>query len=281
MVMDKGGAGINTQLVLGKNVRGTEKMILPPMSPAEKLWQVPNGKRKSYMTVAQYAATQLTRMDSPNDVSRKESALFADGNRRPAMPDTPFKKCDPLFFFDNIMVVSKTRDSSRIHDFFKIFGLTKSGKPEIWQRISVAARNKDKQGRFPLKIATANIPVEDIKFIIMVYNFATTWDEDAAILQRWRHEKCCHHMVRLKMTTTCLLLAVTMVFEKEVTFLDVDFTMDLPGTLHAQELTDNIRNAGYIVNQASKCGNQCVKFAGRPGEGHKIYNKVLSIEENE
>ena len=269
--MAKGGEGIDKAMVLGQNIGRTDYMIVAPMGPGEKLFQIPHGKQQLYRTAAQHAATQILRAFSPNDVSLQQPALFDDGTRRPAMTDTPFEKCSP--FADNIICCTTNRDSGNIYDFFGLFGLSTHGKLEPTQRISV----KGTSTIGVLKIATANIPLEDIDFILMVYEFGKIYDlKKPLTLVKWTEQKCTHHQRRLKMTFAATATAVEMVAKGEIIFVEIDLTMDLQGTIHMREFIDILKAAGHTVIEDSKCGLQCIKFtmADHPGVIFKFYDKV-------
>jgi hypothetical protein len=277
MVMAKGGPGIDKQMVLGDNVNLTDKMILAPMGPDEKLFQVQAQGQRSYRTAAQHAASVIALHHSPNDVSQQQPALFPDGKRRPAMPDNPFSE-DKLFA-DNFIFIGETSDCGRILDFCKCFGLTKEGNPLATQRISSRGIRKLKtdRGKFHRwKIAAADVPIKVIKFIIFVYNYAQAWDDDLVAMAKWATDKCKQHMDSFRMTYADLVAAVTMVQKKEVRIIELDLTIDLPGTFHAQEFTDTVKRAGHKVIDSTACGLQCIKFTiGDDGVIYKVYNKVL------
>jgi hypothetical protein len=270
LVMAKGGEGIDKAMVLGKNIGRTDDMIVAPMGPGEKLFQVPHGRHKLYRTTAQHAAAQILRASSPNDVSLQQPALFDDGTRRPAMTDTPFEKC--ILFADNIICFTTDHDSAKIYDFFGLFGLSTHGKLEPKQRIS--GKGTSKSGE--VKIATANIPLEDIDFILMVNEFGKIYDlKKPLTLVKWTEQECTPRQ-QLKMTFAAIATAVEMVAKKEIIFVEIDLTMDLPGTIHMREFTDIVKAAGHTVIEDSKCGLQCIKFtmADHPEVIFKFYNKV-------
>ena len=277
MVMAKGGEGIDKAIILGKNVGRTADMIVAPMVPGEKLFQVPHGRYESYRTCAQHAATQILRAYSPNDVSRQQPALFADGTRRPAMTDTPFEECKK--FADNF-ILSTPHDSTIIYDFFQLFGLSTHGDAPTAKRISVKGSPTDKAGNKKVKIATANIPAEDIDFILMVEAFGRIYDpEEPSTLVEWVQKKCTHHQERLQMSWVGTAKAVEMIHKKQICFLEVDQTMDLPGTIHMREFIDILKAAGHTVSEDSRCGSQCTKFTmiDFPDVIFKVYNKVLRV----
>ena len=164
-LMERGGQGIDRELVLGDNVYGTEKLIV---KPGQKLIRVTSGKHQSYHTAVQHATMELAVRLGANDVGDQQPALFPDGTRRPAMLLEPITECKP--FVDNFIFVDAFNNQAKMIQLFKCFGKTKEGNPPPTKRISVKAAGKT-NGIQQFKVAAADVPIEDIDFILQVYDF--------------------------------------------------------------------------------------------------------------
>jgi hypothetical protein len=107
-VMERGGPGIDRDLVLGDNVFGTEKLTL---RAGQKIIRVTAGKHQSYRTAVRHATIELAiLLGCTNDVGDQQPALFPNGTRRPAMPLQSLAESHP--FFDNIIMIDECSISS-------------------------------------------------------------------------------------------------------------------------------------------------------------------------
>jgi hypothetical protein len=281
-VMERGGPGIDSELVLGT---GTDKLIVAPMRPGETLLQVVPGKTESYATTFTDTAKKIAVRSCPNDVGNQQPALFPNGSRRPAMPLNPQKVwLANKPFVDNFIFLANFNNQATILDFLKCFGLTKEGNPPPTKRISVKGARKDKKLETQeWKVAAADVPIEDIAFVCLLYKYGREeWDGELVTLAEWAKENWQHHQDRIGMPSDSLVLAVTLAHSRQFYIVDIDLTVDLPGTLHAKDFEKAVKLAGHTVLK-SKCGLQCIKFTPHRHERQKhqnhrvvakVYNKV-------
>jgi hypothetical protein len=259
-VTERGGQGINEPLVLGNNVFNTEKMIVQPMRPGEKLVQVKGGDHRSYFSAFTDSAKELAIRAGPNDVGDHQPAYFSDGTRRPAVHDDLLLATYKMFI-DNFIFASEFNDQGPILLFLKLLcGLTKEGNPPKTKRISIgpATLFKDEQ---QWKVACADVSLDDIAFILQVYYFATKkWDGDEESLLKWAKKRCWDHMERLGTKFGALCDAASLAHRKAFCIVDIDGTVDVPGTLDAQPFADAAERAGHKVRKDTMCGLQCVKY---------------------
>jgi hypothetical protein len=276
-VMDRGGPGINEELVLGWNVHHTDQLILAPMRPDEKLIRVTAGKHQSYNTSSNHATWELAIRHGANDLAFHQPALFPDGSRRPATQIEPLADCKP--FFDNIMFRDEFNNQANVLDFLSGFGKTTHGNPIPANRVSLKAGTKNKKtGIQSWKLALADVPIADVNFILQVYHFAKkVWNGEDETLWEWLLDgKRQAHKKRLGVTIEDLAKSVRIAHHPEFKIEDADITIDFPATFHAEDLVEVLKRAGYEIITEHKCGLQCVKCVppGHEGVIIKIYNKI-------
>ena len=258
-VMQRGGEGIDKPMVLGNNVFGTEKMVVPPMQPGEKIVQVKGGDHRSFHSAFTAAAKELSIRVGPNDVGDQQPAYFDDGTRRPSVPDE-LLNAECKIFVDNFICQTAFNDQEPILRFLMLLcSLKHRGQMGVYERISISASNKIKDVQ-EWKVAVANVPTENIDFILKVYHFAISWDGEQESLIKWAKRKCSREMKRLGTKFHELSEAVSIAHSKGFCLIDIDLTVDVPGTLDAQPFADAIERAGNTLHKNTDCGLQCVKW---------------------
>jgi hypothetical protein len=275
-VMDRGGPGINEPMLLGDNVYQTDELILGPMRPGEKLIRVIAGKHESYNTSSNHATWELAIRHGANDLAFHKPQLFPDGSRRPAWQIQSLDECIP--FYDNIMFVDEYNNQSNVLDFLSGLGKTTRGAPKAADRVGLKAGHKNKKtGMQTWKLAMANLPVNDVEFLLELYHFAKkVWNGEDETLWKWLlHAKRQAYKTRLGVTIEDLAKSVRIAHHPEFKIEDADITIDFPGTLHAEDFIEVLKRAGYEIIE-SKCGLRCVKFVfpGLEGVIFKVYDKI-------
>jgi hypothetical protein len=110
---------------------------------------------------------------------------------------------------------------------------------------------------------------------------------------KWAKQKCWHSMERLGTKFHQVCEAASLAHSKAFWIVDIDLTIDVPGTLDAQPFADAVERAGNTLHQSSLCGLQCIKWTPSaynstvtdnpdevPGNQNpkvtaKVYNKVI------
>ena len=120
--------------------------------------------------------------------------------------------------------------------------------------------------------------MEDVNFILIVHHSAKKiWNGQDLTLTTWIAKTCRDHQARLCMNFADIVNAVTLAHREDFCIFDVNITVELPGTLMAQDLIATLKRAGYTIIESAACGLQCVKCIppGHEGVIIKYQNEVL------
>ena len=287
LIMEKGGPLITEPFVLGRNFAGTE-LVIPPMQHDETLIRFCAGKQKSFSALAGAAAKSFAHRHGPGiDVKDCMPCNTLDGKRRPPIPLD--QRAHTSIFIDSMIVSSSTSSKTNIIDFYRCFVLTDSGSPVAEQRISMKPLRANVGTRkFNWLVKTANVPDKLMCFLHTVYRFGKVWDDRPTTFAKEAETILWVEMISsFDLDAADILKAVTLVKKQEFTIYEMDFTIDIAGTLDPEAFAWAAKKNGHKVVESSSCGRNCVKVT--PGADIatfislttvsryqlKAYNKIL------
>ena len=298
-VIEKGGKFINQPGCLGWNLEGTEKLIVPPMTEDDKLAVVKPGHRNSTASVAAAGAKDLCMRYGQSNVGPWEAWKTNDGAVREAIPaelsheklelsSTPF--CDNMILFTRKpkQAMGNSHQSGRevIMQFFKSLGFktqSRGANSSVADNenvffVSLCKSSRDSElNKFKCSLADAKLGFVQLVCEMIAYGekhrHLESAPSDLYDFFRTRHQE---DMEALFLQHSSLVKA----FEcaQKIYFGDIDLTLDVPGTLNCAAYVTAAKSMGLEINNASKCGRNCVKML--PFEesgleiGLKAYNKV-------
>lgn len=295
-VIKEGGAGITVPMSLCPNLAGTQELILHPMQPGEELYVMNPGQSQANHTLGARAAKFLAQHPGTGkrDISTKYW-LDDSGKSLPAFPN----EIKGEIFSDNITCYAK--DKLDIIEFLKPAGIhfhAEKRDPERAASIVPCQEKKDSKGRAKYKISLAGLPIDGIEFIHYVKAEADAWHSGPEGLNFDKLQEFMHRESRffngsgafLQLDNVselqCRLTAMITAAAK-LDWCDTDLTIDIPGTLHSDNMNVNVEAVGLKVED-HKCGHNMVRLkaiqvqleSGKTMVAHvKAYNKFAETLE--
>ena len=286
-MLEKGGPGIDQPMELGKNVRGTAMMTIPPMGEGDKpLIQVRRKGHKSYNSSMHHVFTHLMARTGLNETGDYQPARDSTGKKRPIISAELFNYPSDMFC-DNMIVVGDGDFQDTVIEGFGVFRLTRGNKDHT-KRISVTGVRRIRplghvgplergEGQRPWKVAAADVPLDTIDLFLRTYLFGLTWDKNLGSITIWAETEFVKPLLAdLQISTGALVTFIEHVAEGRFRIIDFDLTKDVPGTLHSEDFKRAVTSAGHKLHAATTCGLSCVKYdvKGHDGVTMKDYNKI-------
>jgi hypothetical protein len=293
-VVSIGGDYISRECSLGKNVEGTQELVVPAMAAGEKLIAVPRGRHESVGSAASASAKELCMTHGRNDVAGCAAWKRADGS---FWPDHYNDECALRVFCDNVVIetpcVAGIDGKSDIFAFMRLAGLrtqvrTKedlvgSEDAERMSGLFSISKCGVVRGRERWKVMIADVPLHTVKLLVSLLGFAELhrvsqvcdFQEELRVLMSE-----CSDAVTVRGLTMVALLHAAEVAQR-LFLLDVDLAVDSSGTLNSDALkaAPMIRSGGHEVLETTASGLNCVYLKGFVEDGVnvklKVYNKTM------
>ncbi len=299
------GNFINQTTVLGSNLAGTKTLDVPPMGFGTDLVCIHPRKCLTQRAAMLAAAKELSVMLGHHDVGQLKAWVGPSGEvrekvARSILNETPEIFCDNMVIKVLLTDVEKSANtkSERLGlSRGKIIKFLRSMKFQVSRALDegpgYVCEQEDAGNDFFLKLlpndfwklSIADKPIEDVIFLLRVLRITAQFKgpEDLD-----KHENTSRMLMwasaqepdrnRLKMTTTELLLSLS--FATELEFVDIDLTVDVPGTLNCDSFREEMEMRFNLeFKGTSKCGLNCVSFKEFEEEGlclrAKAYNKIF------
>ena len=294
-VVAGGGAFISQETSLGKNVEGTRELLVPPMGPGERLIVTAGGQAQSMGARLLASAKTINARYGGNDVGGCCFWKRADGSLRPTYVMVGLEdRLEGKIFSDNMVLETLKRPGVKagraaVYGLmtslgFKGYAPVKEDRcgnedPAAMSDLFAAAKLCVVGERIRWKLMLSNVPLHRVALVYAILRFA--WSHRSSSVYSFVDEMRCLMAAHLpavgRLDEGKLLDAAK--WAQQLFWINIDFTIDRPGTLNADALkvAPMIRSAGLEVDPRTDGGLNCVYFKKDKDEGVarglKVYNK--------
>ena len=299
-VLSSGGVCISRPYTLGKNIAGTEDLVVPGMAPGEEVIAVRKGRHGSLAAAAAAAAKDLCMRYGQSDVAEYAAWKTADGGIRESMCASrwvePGSAGGPRLFCDNLNVsTTKGRDDvgkGTVYQFLKPFGLKPHGRGTVdagvpmddFFSVSYCASAKASSQQ-EWKIMLADVAMNVVWLLLAILDFAKDHrgSDVSDFGTEMRGIMAAHPAVILARGLTFLMLLNAAAKAQELYLVNYDLAFDLSGCQNS-DVVKEVGPAmfpGLEVSEAAPgkltSGLNCVYFCTIDEDDAaarmKIYNK--------
>lgn len=297
-VLSSGGVCIAQPYTLGKNIAGTDELVVPGIAPGEELVVVRKGRHGSLTTAAAAAAKDLCMRFGRSDVAEYAAWKTVDGGIRESgcVWAEPGSAGGPRLFCDNLNVrTTKGLDDvgkGTVYHFVKLFGLKPHGRgtadavgpTDDFFSVSFCASHRASSQQ-EWKIMLADVPMDVVWLLVAILAFAEDHrgSDVSDFGAELRGVMAAHRAVVLAKGLTFLALLNAAAKAQELYLVNYDLAFDVSGCQNSDVLKEvgpamfhGLEVLDAVPGKFSS-GINCVYFAAINEDAvvarMKIYNK--------